>query len=164
MPTAANCNTLMTWDDDAQSAAVVTRKVGRGSIVVLGPEVSGDAFVRLIAPLLRHFGVTDRVPAMATPRRGLHFRHFVSNAGLYDVWVLFNESDEEFTTDLSFLPGVDPGALTDVLSGEPLTPVSATGNTHRELKNIPLKRHETRMFVSNRSAKQQLHAWAAAFT
>jgi hypothetical protein len=148
----------MTWDDDAHSAAVVTRRVGRGSIVVLGPEVNGDAFVRLIAPLLRHFGVTDRVPAMATPRRGLHFRHFVSNAGLYDVWVLFNESDEEFTTDLSFLPGVDPGALTDVLSGERLTPVSATGNSHRELKNIPLKRHETRMFVSNRSAKQQLHA------
>ncbi len=157
-PAAADCKTLLIWDDDAHSAAVITRKVGKGSIVVLGPEVNGDAFVRLIAPLLRHFGVTDRVPAMATPLRGLHFRHFVGNAGLHDLWVLFNESDEDYTTDLSFLPGVNPGTLTDVLSGEALTPESATGYSHWELINIHLNRHETRMFVSIRSAKQLLHA------
>jgi len=66
--------------------------------------------------------------------------------------VLFNESDDPVTTDLTFLPDVSPTALTDVIAGEQLRPSGNEGVVG--LPGIRLERWQTKMFLSNRTPDQ----------
>lgn len=137
---AADCQDLLSWNDGTVAAGM--RPVGRGWVVSVGPQIGGGAVESLLGPILEHFGVTNCVPVRATdPAPSLYTRHYISNAGLHDVWVMFNESRQPVTTGLEFLPGFHPGPLTDVVTGQPL---AATDQ-------ITLAPLETRMWISPRA-------------
>ena len=45
-------------------------------------------------------------------------RHFVSNNGLYDVWILWNTKGEPVTSTFTFREGIRPAWLRDVNTGQ----------------------------------------------
>lgn len=145
--TAGDAHDLLVWDDG--SVAVGMRPLGKGWIVHFGPLIRGEDYLKMTVPLLRHFGVIDRVPATVKGAPGLHFRHFIGNAGLHDVWVLFNESDSPVTTDLTFLLGVHPTTLTDIVTGQPVKLTrDATGDA---VRGIVLEKWQSKMYLSPRA-------------
>ena len=141
--TAADCQDLLLWNDG--SVALGMRPLGKGWIVHVGPAWGVEQTRQM---LLTHFGARQRVPATVTNRPGLHFRHFVGNTGLQDVWVLFNESDAALTTDLTFLPGVHPPSLTEIVSGADV-PITRDPAGDRA-PGIALAGHQTVMYLSPR--------------
>nr|MDQ2732138.1 beta-galactosidase trimerization domain-containing protein [Armatimonadota bacterium] len=146
-PTAPDAKVLAAWDDG--STAIGMRPLGAGWMVHVGPYMGGDPFVGVYGALLRHFGMTDRVPARATPRPGLHLRHFIGNTGLHDVWILFNESDAATTTDLTFLPGFHPASLTDIVTGDKLDVTRDPAGD--AVRGIALDRWQSHMYLSPRA-------------
>ncbi len=144
---APDCQDLLAWEDG--STAVGMRPLGKGWIVHVGTALAGDSFLPLLRALLRYFGVMDRVPAAFKPAQGLHFRHFIGNTGLHDVWILFNESDKAVQTDLTFLPGVHPIALTDIVTGEKRAIVRDAGGD--SVPGIALAPAQTLMLISPRA-------------
>ena len=147
-PVLQACSALLMWSDG--SVAVGMRKLGSGYIIHFGLGVSGEDFVEAIAPLLSYFGAGDRVPAVTQPHRGLHLRHFISNSGLHDVWLLFNESDAAVTTDLTFLPGFHPQSLIEHPTHKS---VEITRKPDGDsVVGIELERWQSRMYLSPRSA------------
>ncbi len=146
-PVAPDCRTLAVWEDGA--VAIGMRPLGAGWIAQMGAEFHDERFVAVTGALLRHFGVTDRVPATVAPQRGLHLRHFIGNTGLHDVWILFNESDTPLTTDLTFLTGVHPTTLTDVVSGQAMAIVRNSQGD--KVAGIELAAWQSRLLVSPRA-------------
>ena len=145
------------WDDG--TVAIGMRPLGAGWIVHVGADFLDERFVAFIGALLRHFGVTDRVPAIVAPQRGLHLRHFIGNTGLHDMWVLFNESDTALTTDLTFLPGVHPAALTDMVSGQQM---EITRDLRGDrVRGIALAPWQTRMIFAPRGCDRVAVGMAA---
>ena len=143
---APDCQDLLLWSDG--SAAIGMRPIGKGWIVHVGPWWGGGDEAALFQQLLQHFGVQNRVPATVTPARGLHFRHFIGNTGLQDLWALFNESDTTLSTDLTFLPGIHPVTLNDIVSGDAISITrDAAGDS---VRGITLAPHQTVMYVSPR--------------
>ena len=146
-PMKSDCRTIATWDDG--STAIGIRNIGKGWVVHMGPIFNGAQFVTMVGAILRKFGIEDRVLADYKTAPGLHFRHFIGNSGLHDIWVLFNESDNPVVTELNFAQGINPEHLTNVISGEKLAVVkSAQGYA---VHDIALKQWETRMYVSLRT-------------
>lgn len=143
---APECQDLLKWEDG--STAVGMRPLGKGWIVHVGAMDTGDAFLPMLRRLLLHFGVTSRVPATVTHAPGLHFRHFIGNTGLHDVWVLFNESDRPLTTDLVFL-GIHPNDLIDVLTGQKVEITHAPEGD--AVRGIALAPWQTQMLLSPRA-------------
>ena len=146
-PVAPDCRTLAVWSGGA--TAIGLRPLGAGWIVTMGPLFKDGRFVARTGAIMRHFGMTERVPATITPGFRLHFRHYLANTGLHDVWVLFNENENQVQTDLTFLPGVHPDALTDIVTGEKLEVVrDPKGDS---VRGISLAPWESRMYLSPRT-------------
>ena len=144
---AVNSEPLLLWEDG--TAAVCMRRLGSGYIIHFGMEVSGGDFVEWIKPLLTHFGATERPGASVTPQSGLHFRHFIGNTGLHDVWVVFNESDSPIAFDINFRADLHPANVIDIVTGEAQKiERNPSGDT---IPGMELARWQTRMFVSARS-------------
>ena len=140
---APDCQDLLLWTDG--TVAVGMRPLGRGWIVHAGATKNDPPPMRALAA---HFGV-QRIPATYTAAPGLHFRHFIGNTGLQDVWVLFNESPNPVTTSLTFLPGVHPASLTDLLTGAAVDVTRADGGD--TVPGIALHPWQTVMLVSPRA-------------
>lgn len=140
---APDCQNLLVWTDDSVAAGM--RPLGKGWVVHIGTTFSNPPPMRLIA---EHFGI-KRVPATYTSAPGLHFRHFIGNTGLQDIWVLFNESPNPVTTSLTFLPDVHPASLADILTSEAV-PITRTqsGDT---VPGIALRPWQMVMYVSPRA-------------
>ncbi len=145
-PESHDCLPLVNWDDG--SIAIGMRPLGKGWVVSLTPQIRGPMFVAVIGAILRHFGIRDRVQAAVNPKPGLHLRQFTSNSGLFDVWVLFNESDTPCVTDLTFLQGVHPILLKEVVSGRKIE--ITRGSKADVVANISLNKWQSRMFLSPR--------------
>ncbi len=79
----------------------------------------------------------------------LYTRHYISNSGLHDVWVMYNESGKAVTTDLRFQPGFHPAALTDVVSGQSSQVLRDPAGDR--VRNVTLAHLETRMWTSPRA-------------
>nr|MDQ2731267.1 beta-galactosidase [Armatimonadota bacterium] len=140
----ADAQDLLRWQDG--SVALGMRPLGRGWIVHVGPTGNMERTRQL---LLTHFGVRSRVPATIDYKQGLHFRHYIGNTGLQDVWVIFNEIDTPATTTLTFLPGIHLQALADIVTGDA---ISITRDPAGDsVPNIALAGHQTVMYVSPRS-------------
>ena len=137
---------LLLWSDG--SVAIGMRPLGKGWIVHAGVQWSDGNGAALLRRLVSHFGAPDRVPAAVAPAPGLHFRHFIGNTGLQDLWALFNESDAPITTDLTFLPGIHPASLSDIVTGKSVPIIRDAGDSVRRIK---LAAHQTVMYVSPRS-------------
>ena len=117
--------------------------------MTLGPSVGGGDVGKLLAPIIEHFGAANLVPAHASlPGFNLHTRHYISNTGLYDVWVMYNEMGKPITTDLIFLPGFHPACFVDVVSGRSLQ--IARDPSGDKIRDIKLGTFETRMWISPR--------------
>jgi len=123
------------------------RSLGKGRIVHVGADLGGGELEALFAQILGFFGV-KRVPGTASPAPGLHMRHFITNTGLQDIWVLFNESDKAITTDLTFLTGAHPPSLTNVVTGQ--TVEIARDAAGDAVRGIALNPWQTLMYVSPR--------------
>ncbi|MGI4789463.1 MAG: hypothetical protein ACRYFS_11510 [Janthinobacterium lividum] len=137
---AADCQDLLLWTDGTVAAGM--RPLGKGWIVHAGLTGSNPPPIRQIAA---HFGVKP-IPATYVSAPGLHFRHFIGNTGLQDIWVLFNESSSLVTTALTFQPGVHPASLTDLLTGEAREITRA--ETGDAVSGINLHPWQTVMYVS----------------
>jgi hypothetical protein len=144
---AAECQDLLVWSDGTVAAGL--RPLGAGWVVTLGPAVGGDDVGKLLAPIIEHFDAANLVPAHATlPGLNLYTRHYISNTGLYDVWVMYNETGKPITTDLVFLPGFRPASFVDVVTGQSLE--IARDVAGDRVRNIMLGNFETRMWISPR--------------
>ena len=117
----------------------------RSTTVQTGPPVAlnakplqrgGGDVGKLLAPIIEHFAAANLVPAHASlPGFNLHTRHYISNTGLYDVWVMYNEMGKPVTTDLVFLPGFHAVSFADVVSGRPLQiTCDPSGDRIRDIK------------------------------
>ena len=111
---APECQDLMLWQDGG--VAVGIRKLGKGCVIHNGVKFANDrgcdnpeALKRFFAELFQWAGV-KRIPAAV---QGVMMRHFVTNNGLYDVWALWNETNRDITTDLTFRDGFQPPSAID---------------------------------------------------
>ncbi len=144
---AAECQDLLAWSDGTVAAGV--RPLGAGWVVTLGPAVGGGDVGKLLAPIIEHFHAANLVPAHAAlPASNLYTRHYISNTGLYDVWVMYNETGKPITTDLVFLPGFRPESFADVVTGRSLEITRDPSGD--KVRNITLGNLETRMWISPR--------------
>ncbi|MGA2258686.1 MAG: hypothetical protein ABSG53_28805 [Thermoguttaceae bacterium] len=146
-PLVAGCQDILAWSDGAVAAGL--HPLGAGCVVTLGPAVGGGDVGKLLAPIIEHFGAAILVPVHASlPGFNLHTRHYISNAGLYDVWVMYNEMGSPITTDLIFLPGVHPASFIDIVTGRSWE--ITRDSSGDKVRDIKLGTFETRMWISPR--------------
>ncbi len=150
---ADDCQDLALWEDG--STAVGMRPLGKGYVIHMGlkfcrePLWHGwpDRTEKLFRQLFEYAGM-KRVPATA---EGARFRRYVSNNGLFDYWVLWNEkNDKALDTSLVFRDGFKPTACREVGVDTPTTLASeADGSV--AVKGIHIEPLETKMFVTPRN-------------
>ncbi|AHF94263.1 hypothetical protein OPIT5_09695 [Opitutaceae bacterium TAV5] len=168
-PVVPDAKPLMLWPDG--STAIGMRSLGQGLVVQVGCKFSSDgipdriepaasthrpfrnttqsqndALTRLLTRLLEWRGV-PRLPYRLEPAQdSIIVRHFVSNNGLHNVWMLWNRNPAESFDIQLVLPGNPTvGTAFDVKAGRNL-PVS--GNRIR----MVLRPLETRGFLTPRHA------------
>ena len=145
---APDCVDLLFYNDG--STAVGMRPLGKGWVIHTGLQNDAPRIASLITAIAEHFGAAERVPVTASPwPNGLHLRHYVSNTGLHDIFVLFNEGAPRMRVDLVFKGGFHPPSLTDLLTKEAL-PITRqpSGDT---VQGVTLDSCQTRMFLAPRS-------------
>jgi hypothetical protein len=142
-PIAPDVQTLMTWNGG--STAVGLRPLGKGFVVTVGPwfdRSKGNAFFSRLFQWLK----IDPIPArMETSGPEIFWRHFVSNNGLYDVWVNSNGKNQTVTGNLALTNGVAPAWYLDLKTGQRSTVTDA----HLPV-NLPP--HEMAMYITPRAA------------
>ena len=164
---AADAQDLLLWEDGTVAAGM--RPLGKGTIVHLGakfshaqifdrsnepndsndPAAAPDELMTLFASLLEWRGVRRLPGRVPSPRGVVLMRHYVSNNGLHDVWVLWNQDREKpVTADLVFADGLHPASATEVRTGEPV-PVTR-GDGGDRLAGLTLLPMESRMFLTPR--------------
>jgi hypothetical protein len=118
---APDAQTIMTWNDG--QTAVGLRKLGKGCIITLGPlfyRVEGTDF---FAHLLKWIKL-DPIPArfveasVSEANDHVFWRHFLSNNGLYDVWVVRNNRTDPASGTLVLADGLRPPWAVDLNSGQ----------------------------------------------
>ncbi len=113
---------VLSWNDG--TVAVGLRPVGKGYVVTVGPwfnpTIGNEFFSRLFQWLK-----IDPIPAHFEPAEAKVFwRHFLSNNGLYDIWVVRNvKQTESAQGTLILADGVRPAWMIDLNSGT-RTPVN----------------------------------------
>lgn len=147
-----DCQNLLLWDDG--TVAMGRRKLGEGYVVHIGVNFSKDrlwfgdmnASVQTVQSMLELFDM-QKLPASAP---GVRLRHFVSNNGLYDYWVIWNESNSKALTKLDIFDH-NPGDIFDVLTGKtlPLTPKEHGAR----LANLTFEPNELRMYRTQRQTQ-----------
>ena len=133
------CEDLLQWEDGSVAAGM--RRLGKGGVISLGSNSSV-----LVPQVLEWLQV--RHVAGSTGNRDIVTRHFISNNGLYDVWVLWNTKDQPVTATLTFSKGIRPGACHDVNTGEPV-PIDSAGDLAK-LPGLALEPWQTRAFLTPR--------------
>jgi hypothetical protein len=133
------CEDLLQWDDGSIAAGL--RHVGKGMVITLGSNSWA-----VVPPVLNYLKV-KRVEC-STGVHDIVTRHFISNNGLWDIWVLWNSTDKALTTTLSFTSGVKPDFMRDVNTGENMT-LTYDANIAK-LKDLQLDSWQTRAFISPR--------------
>ena len=134
-----NCEDLLQWNDGSIAAGM--RHLGKGLVVDLGTNSFQAA--QQVLEYLR----VKRVEG-STGVREVMTRHFISNNGLYDVWVLYNTQDHPATVTLTFTSGVKPDFCRDVNTGQNVD-LTYDDNVPK-LKDVQLEENQTRAFISPR--------------
>ena len=96
------CEDLLLWDDGAVAAGL--RRLGKGLVFNLG---SNSAV--LPGQILEWLKV-KKVPIESSDR-AIMTRHFVSNNGLYDMWVMWNTKGEPATATFHLPRRLQAGPL-----------------------------------------------------
>ena len=133
------CQDLLVWDDGAVAAGV--RRLGKGMVFNLGANSQVLPFQVL------EWLQVKKVP-IASSNKAVMTRHFVSNNGLYDVWVMWNTEGKAATSDFTFREGCRPAELRDVNTGRSVRLQNGAGVTR--LANVAFGAWETHGFLSPR--------------
>lgn len=136
-----NCQDLLQWEDGTIAAGM--RKLGKGAVIHLGIDNP-----QALLPQILRWAKLKRVPGEVSDRRAI-LREFISNNGLYDIWVLWNQHREPMQVDLKFRDGYDPQSARDVNTGEAIA-ISHDGGG-ASLSNIALDGWHTRAFLIPRA-------------
>jgi hypothetical protein len=157
---ASEAQDLLLWQDG--TVAVGMRQLGKGRIIHFGcKEPGGGMRIKPEAffPILDWAGVRRNLAAVsvscaadASKARNCFYREYVSNNGLYDVWMLFNDNREQAVEAAIAFHERIPGDAYDVLSGATL-PI-----TDGRLAGIRLAPFETRLFLTKRNLIAQAPA------
>ncbi|HEY3323778.1 MAG TPA: beta-galactosidase [Planctomycetota bacterium] len=143
---APDAQDLLLWKDG--TVAVGMRKIGKGCIIEMGCKSNGggvglalDAF----GPILDMAGVRRNLGAVrVTTEKPRYFqREYVSNNGLYDVWVIYNEGGTELAMDLT-IKGKKPASALDLQSATAI-PVN-----NGCLEGIKIPPNHTRVYLTPR--------------
>jgi hypothetical protein len=124
---APEAQDLLLWEDGSVAAGL--RPLGSGRVIHLGLmfEALGD---RTASPLLQALlgQIVDHLKVAPVPARArdVMLRHYISNNGLFDLWMIFNEADHATTTDLTFI-GPHPQAIFETKTGLSTTVTSRDG-------------------------------------
>ncbi len=138
---APDAQDLLLWEDGSVAAGV--RQLGKGRIVQIGCKFTGDSIpdrvdfdesnvrrsresLRIATNALRttlidilRWRDVQPVPAKLVPTKDVLLRHYLSNNGLYDVWVLWNQSTEnKASLDLQLQTNPLPAWAFDFRSGK----------------------------------------------
>jgi hypothetical protein len=89
--TAPDATDLLKWKDG--SVAVGVRPLGKGWFVYMGAWI-GKGMPRLFEAVLQWRDIKPVPARLLADRHKVIWRHFVSNNGLYDVWMFFNQDRE----------------------------------------------------------------------
>ncbi|WPJ96728.1 hypothetical protein SH580_03290 [Coraliomargarita algicola] len=161
-PVADDVQNLVMWEDG--SVAVGLRPLGKGKIIHVGTKWHGAklndristplaqstsqirAMSAFISNLLEHEGVRSIAAQLQqTDDSNVFMRQFVSNNGLYDVWTMWNRSEDHAAeVQLQFADGEAPSYVIDLMTGEKL---ALEGAVVPNLKFNPL---ETRAYLTPR--------------
>ena len=150
---ATDCQDLAVWEDGSTAAGL--RPLGKGYVIHLGlkfcrePLWNGGSpdHTRKLFRQIFEWANIQRVPAAA---EGARFRHYVSNNGLFDYWVLWNSNgDKPLDTQLVFRDGFQPAACREVGVDAPAT-LATEADGSVAVRNIRLEPLETRMFATPR--------------
>jgi hypothetical protein len=133
------CEDLLLWEDSSVAAGV--RRLGKGQVFHLGSNSSVLPF-----QVLEWLHV-KKVP-VASSDKAVMTRHFVSNNGLYDIWVMWNTKAEPVASTFTFREECRPARLFDVNTGQPVA--LDWGAQGVRLAGATLAAWETRAFFSPR--------------
>ncbi len=122
MPASPDGQTLLSWNDG--TTAVGLRPLGKGFVVTVGPWFNTAAGNEFFSRLFQWMKI-DPIPAhFETVEPGVFWRHFLSNNGLYDLWVVRNTKPTvPVQGALVLADGLRPAWMIDLNSGV-RTPVS----------------------------------------
>jgi hypothetical protein len=113
---APDAKSIMKWNDG--QTAVGLRQVGKGYVITLGPLFYRTEGTEFFSHLLKWIKL-DPIPAhFETTAESVFWRHFLSNNGLYDVWVLRNNRDQTATGTLILADGLRPAWSVDLNSSQ----------------------------------------------
>lgn len=152
-----DCEDMLLWDDG--SVAMGRRKLGRGYVVHMGVSFSRDylwsgkqnATLALIRSMLEYF----QMPTLPGQAKGVRFRHAISNNGLYDVWLMWNESRSAVTTNLDVYDS-SPKSAFDLLTGQ--SHVMNMEKQNSRLANVTLEPNEVRVYLTQRQNQRDAPA------
>ena len=146
---APECRDLLAWENN-KGVALGLRPLGKGYIIASGTVYSsgptGTGAI-VVSDLLRWCGVTVGIPSAT----GCHVGSFVSNSGLYDVHVLWNESIPSGAVTSLQVPHADSETMTDISIGKTLTGTKAFDGSVT-YAGLPFGSRDTRAFLSPRHA------------
>jgi hypothetical protein len=111
-----DAQSLLNWNDG--QTAVGLRPLGKGYIVTLGAQFWRATGTDFFAHLLKWIKLTPIPAHLETADEGTFWRHFVSNNGLYDVWVVRNNRDVTKTNNLILSDASRPAWVVDLNSGQ----------------------------------------------
>jgi hypothetical protein len=146
-PAARN---LILWEDGSVAAGV--RKLGKGQVVSLGLKFCNDRIwwgglnqsIELFRQLFQ-WAHCQPIPATVDAPKVM-LKQYVSNNGLYDVWVLWNQDKKQSAAcSLTFRDSRQPAFFRDVETGK-TTPLNSS-----VIKGIAIPPLETRMFLTPRN-------------
>ena len=111
-----DAKTLMTYADG--QIAVGMRQIGKGYIITLGPLFYRPEEIDFFGHLFAWLKI-DQMPAHLEGDVGsIMWRHFLSNNGLYDVWVLRNKTNGSVSGTLIMAEGLRPAWAVDIENGQ----------------------------------------------
>ena len=147
--TAPECRDLILWEDGTVAAGI--RPLGKGKVIHLGLRHLGqnawqgnrDANAKMLRQLFAWAGLRGQPGKV---EGGALLRHNVSNNGLYDLWVLWNDRDQE-RKNIALRIDKPVEQLLDVKTGKPVETTSEDGKTVRKLDLAP---QETVLYMSPR--------------
>jgi len=111
---------LLLWSDGSVAAGM--RPIGKGYVVDLGCWSSRENDTRLFTDIFKWRGLPP-IPAHVEPADPkTFFRHFVSNNGLYDVWMVWNsDKTGPLTADIVLADSLNPQWAFRVKDGAKVT-------------------------------------------
>ena len=141
------CEDLLLWDQGAVAAGV--RRLGKGLVFHLGSNSS-------VLPFQILEWLQVKKTPIASSNKAIMTRHFVSNNGLYDFWILWNTRGETVHSTFTFREGFRPRSLQDVNTGK-VVALDSDANGFK-LANVAFGAWETRAFLSPRGQIDQAPA------